>query len=278
METGFHNLSNDDYHKEEAIGNSDLKLFHRSPAHYRAKELKKDTPALVFGNFYHIFNLQPHLVEQNYIQAYEGFDGRKDKDFLSGRAYLNGISFKPATGNNTEIVISWNDWQKVEAMKKALYADPTASALLSAEGPREISGFWIDKRTGLPCKLRADFINSATRIVGDLKSTTDASEEGFGYQMTKLRYHWQAAHYLNGVSVITQQEHKDFVFIAQEKDPPYAPAVYRLEDSDVYLGQEEIKPLMDRMRECKQDDKWPGYSNKVEPISLRDWYVKKAQI
>jgi hypothetical protein len=281
MDPGFYTsaqMPNEVYQKEEAVSKSDLTLFHRSPRRYKVKVIK-DTAATVFGSFFHPFVLQPELIEQDYVQAYEGFNGQKDRDFLDGRAYLNGTSFKPATRQGGEIVISWKDWQTAEGMKKSLQNHSTAWNLLSSEGPREISGFWVDKRTGLECRLRADLIALATEIVGDLKTTTDARLEPFMSQISKFHYHWQGAHYLNGISEITDVKHTNFVLIAVEKDPPYDLIVYRLDNSAIYCGQEELKILMEEFAICKERDNWPGYlPDEIQPISLPGYYLKRANL
>jgi len=189
-----------------------------------------------------------------------------------------GRDFKETAQKEGKPLIKADDYQIMLDMKKSLENHSTAKALLSSEGPREISGFWIDKRTGLECRLRADLITSQTTIVVDLKSTVDARLEPFMRQLCNLHYHWQAAHYLQGVSKITGLQHKDFVIIAIEKEPPYAVAVYRLDDAMIYCGQEELKVLMDRFRECKEKDNWPAYSDMVQAISLPEWYFKRANL
>jgi len=269
METGFYQMTNENYHKEEAVSKSGLELFHRSPAHYQAKELLEPTPAMIFGATYHTAILQPDLIEQDYIIAPEGLDGRtKDGKVWKLEAQATGKS-----------IIPYDDWQTIKAMKKVLQNHSTAWALLSAEGPREISGFWIDKNTGLECKLRADLISSENHIVVDLKTTIDARSEPFIKQIANLHYHWQGYWYLAGVTEITGEEHKNFVIVAQEKDPPYAVVVYRLDDAMIYMGQEEIKILLDEFRACKEADKWPAYlPDEIQPISLPDWYFKQSNV
>ncbi|GAG15220.1 unnamed protein product, partial [marine sediment metagenome] len=138
--------------------------------------------------------------------------------------------------------------------------------------------FWIDKKTGLECKLRADHINSDKQIVIDLKTTVDARLEAFTKSLANLKYHWQASHYLTGISEITGIEHTEFVIIAIEKEPPYAIAVYRLDDAMIYLGGEELKILLEEFRQCKEADQWPAYPVEIHSISMPEWYMKKANL
>jgi hypothetical protein len=269
MNPGFYTMSNEDYHKEEAVSKSDLELFHRSPAHYRAKELKEPTSAMVFGAAFHTFTLQPDLFGHDFEAMPEGMNLRTKE----------GKDFALIAEKEGKTIIKWGDWEIMKAMGKSLNNHSTAQTLLSSKGPREISGFWTDKRTGLDCKLRADLITSESHIVADLKTTTDARLEPFMSKISNLHYHWQGAHYLQGVSEITGESHRDFVIIAIEKEPPYAVAVYRLDDAMLYCGQEELKALMDEFKECKERDNWPAYlPDEIRPISLPKWYLKNAEI
>jgi len=265
-EPGFYNISDEEYHSDSAVSKSDLELFARSPAHYKAKELKEITPAMAFGSAFHTAILQPEIYAEKYVVMPEGIDGRTKA----------GKAIKEEAENNNQIIISWADSTTISDMRKAVRAHPTASRLLSFEGYSEISGFWTDERTSLDCRLRADRIDSENRILIDLKTTVDARLEPFTRQLANLKYHWQAAHYLNGVTQITGIEHKDFVIIAIEKEPPYAIAVYRLDDAMIYLGNEELKILMDEFRECKEKDEWPAYPVEMHSISMPEWYMKRA--
>lgn len=269
MKTGFYQISNEEYQKEEAISKTDLQLFHRSPAHYKAKEYKAATPAMIFGAATHTAILEPELYVKDYTVMPEGVDKRMKR----------GKEFALEAEAKGQIILSFADAGKIGEMRKSIQNHKTASKLIYDEGPTEISGFWTDKTTGLECKCRPDKILSAKHINVDLKTTEDARLEPFMKSLANLRYHWQAAHYLNGISAITGIEHTDFVVVCIEKEPPFAVAVYRLDNAMIYLGGEEIKILLDEFRDCKQDNNWPAYlPDEVRSISLPGWYIKGADL
>ena len=273
MKSAFHTMSNEDYQKEEAVSTSDLKLFHRSPAHYKVKEHKPPTDPMKFGAAFHTFALQPGLFAKEYAIRPQGIDGRCKE----------GKDFALIAKKEGKAIVKWDDWLIMKDMKKSLENHSTAKTLLAVKGLREISGFWVDERTSLECRLRTDFIlpegEGRPPIVGDLKTTIDARLEPFMKQLSNLHYHWQGANYLSGVTAITGVEHKDFVIIAIEKEPPYAVAVYRLDSAMIYMGQEELKVLMDEFKECKEKDNWPAYMpDEIQPISLPKWYFQRAEI
>jgi exodeoxyribonuclease VIII len=88
-----------------------------------------------------------------------------------------------------------DDWFRAKACIDAVNAHPAASQLL-AGAERELSLFWTDARYHVPCKARYDARNHG--LVMDLKTTQDASPEGFARQAANLLYHCQAAHYFSG--------------------------------------------------------------------------------
>ena len=265
---GFYNISDEEYHADDAVSKSDLTLFHQSPAHYKAKDLKKKTVPLVIGAAFHAAVLQPEIYAEKYISMPEGVKGTTKA----------GIAIKEEAAIKDQTVLSWADSGIIADMRKAINAHETASKLLSFSGHSEISGFWVDERTGLACKLRADRIDSDNRIIIDLKTTVDARLEPFTRQLASLKYHWQGYWYLNGVSKITGIDHNDFVIIAIEKEPPYAIAVYRLDDAMIYLGNEEIKILLEEFRQCKEADEWPAYPIAMHNIAMPEWYMKRANL
>ena len=265
---GFYNMEEEEYHSDDAVSKSDITLFQRSPAHYKAKEARKTTPAMAFGSAFHTAILQPEVYAKEYVVMPEGVT----------KVHKAGKAFCAEAEANDQIVLSWNDSTIISDMRKSIRAHETASKLLSFDGYSEISGFWVDEKTGLDCKLRADRIDSVNQIIIDLKTTVDARLEPFTRQIANLKYHWQGAHYLKGVSQITGIPHKDFVLIAIEKEPPYAIAVYRLDDAMLYLGGEELTLLLDEFRECKEADKWPAYPVEMHNISMPEWYMRRADL
>jgi hypothetical protein len=268
METGFYSMTHEEYHKEQAVSKSDLTLFARSPAHYKAKEERKETPAMTFGEAVHTAILQPEVYIQKYYFLPEGQDGRTKE----GKAHI----LKAQEEGKTPL--SWADSGRIGEMQSVIRKHKSASRLIYAEGPAEISGFWIDKRTGLECRLRADKIRSDMNLVIDLKTTEDARYAAFQRTIVNYKYHWQASYYLTGISEITGIPHTNFVIVAIEKEPPYAVAVYRLDEALVYVGGEEIKVLMNEFREYKERDEWPAYPDDIQAISMPEWYLRRAEI
>lgn len=180
------------------------------------------------------------------------------------------------TENNPgRIVLSPEVWDQLHAMANAVHSHPAAGALLTGcPGEAEKSVYWNDATTGVLCRCRPDWWRDDNVIV-DLKTTEDASPEGFAKSMANYRYDVQAAYYLDGVQAATRKRPKAFVFIAVEKKPPYGVGVYVLDSDSLELGRAQYQHDLRVYAECVRTGEWPGYGDKIQTISLPAWHANK---
>jgi exodeoxyribonuclease VIII len=259
----LHNLTNAEYHAHAAISKSGLDRMDQSPAHYTSwlSEPKKETPALVFGGAAHCIILEPEEFLSRYISAPDGID-RRTKD---GKAAWAEIE---ATGKT---ILSADDWKKLFDISCSISAHPVANELLS-DGIAESSVF--AELLGVPVKCRPDWLHDNSVIV-DLKTTENAGPNAFSKSVANYRYHVQAAFY----SDICQEiglDIKAFVFIAVEKNPPYAVSVYELDFDSIEVGRTLYQRNLETYRRCLEADHWPAYSQSIETLSLPRWAMIDA--
>lgn len=274
MEPGIYTMSNEDYHRgqgKDALSKSSLVAFDKSPAHLlEQRENPKDsTPAMIFGSNFHCAALENEIFKRGYI-AEPKFPDRRKKE---GKIAYADFQIKVAEEGLT--VMSQSDMDLINWMVDSLYESEVAISLLS-DGIAEQSFFWNHPKWGFKCKVRPDYLNDKHRITIDLKSAADGSPEAFGKATANLKYHWQGSWYLDGVNAISPEKYTEFVFIVVEKTPPYAVQNYILKRDDVYLAEEQIKPLLSRYAECLASDEWPGPSDKIRTLELPGWYYKNA--
>lgn len=147
-------------------------------------------------------------------------------------------------------------------------------------------------------------------IIGDLKTTEDASPEGFAKSIANWRYDVQHAYYMDGTRLALEQGKcnppqegkaelsvywtdpvtgvlcrcrpdfwrgypKHFAFIAVEKKPPYAVGVYVLDSEGVEIGRAQYQHDLRIYAECVRTGEWPGYGDKIQTISLPAWHANK---
>ena len=142
-------------------------------------------------------------------------------------------------------------------------------------GKAEQSFFWTDSETGVECKCRPDFLRSDGLVI-DVKTTADASVEAFVKSAYNYRYYVQAWWYLHGLRQCGIDA-KDFIFIAVEKEPPYAVCVYAADDLMLQLGERESMKNLKTYAECLKSDIWYGYEKEpqIHSLSLPDWVIKR---
>ncbi len=271
------------YHRRElgVASNSVLKLIReRSPAHYRAwvdGVDKGDTPALAFGRAYHMRVLEPERFAQAYIAAPEDpprrptqrqRDAKKPSD--DTRA---AIAFWDAwdADNAGKLILSAEDFDRIEAMHAALMQHPVAAGIMR-EGHSEVTMRWTDPETGVQCKARADWWKPG-RFFMDLKTTDDASPDGFKRSVAKYGYHVQHAHYCDGAAACGDPV-QNYLILAQEKEAPYVAAVYHIDAAAEIRGYDLRQRGLATMRDCLATDTWPGYGTGITELSLPGWALQ----
>ena len=277
--SGFVEMLDVDYHQRPELSKSMTDRLEKSPAHlqeYLNGEGMTSTDAMKFGAAYHAWVLEPDTFWDHYE--------RKPVDLKKPTAAQLGAK-KPSEKTVNQIedwkkftasiqgktVIKEEDLEKIRNMHNALKAHPMASRLLFQKTRfTEIAMFWKDPLTNISCRAKADLIRTDDIMV-DLKTTEDASPAGFSKSCAKYRYHVQAASYSEGYRQITGEYVKAFVFVAQEKTPPYAVATYTLSAEFLLEGEIQYNKNLATYTECMLKEKWPAYSDDIEELTLTGW-------
>ena len=267
MEPGFiKGFSSEAYHSGPGVSKSDLSLIMRSPAHYKAKDQRKDTAALFFGAAFHMAVLEPDVFLERYSRRPDGLDART-KD---GKAWL--IS----QHSNGYEVLSGDDWNHIQEMRAAIMANETAFNLLSGDVEHELSAFWKDPVFDVLCKARFDVLNKSAQICLDLKTCFDARPQAITRDAYKYGWHIQSFWYTYGLQILSGSAH-GFYFIAVEKEPPYGVCVYLASEEMKQEGGIQCQKALEIYADCLKKDEWPGYSKDVVSLELPGWLKFKAK-
>lgn len=174
---------------------------------------------------------------------------------------------------NGETPILKKDADVIDQMVAAVRAVPLAAALLNPDrGPAEQSLFWHDliwRRARLD--LFPDPATDDRPIIVDYKTTTDASPKGFQRSSASFDYFVQCAWYLDGYRAVTGRDDAAFVFVVQEKEPPYVVGCYELTESYRRIGEWRAERAVATWQRCMETGVWPAYSNDVERIDAPRW-------
>jgi exodeoxyribonuclease VIII len=209
-------------------------------------------------------------------------------DQLAALLRAEGVQFKLwselkaewMANNGHRKVLKPEEWDQLMNMREAVMAHPIARALLQGRpGVAERSVYWIDKETGELCRCRPDFWRDDD-IVVDLKTTEDASPEGFAKSIANWSYDTQAAFYRDGCAAVGRPL-RAFVFLAVEKSArvvegkPLGVALYQLDEAGEELGRAKYRQDLAAYAECKRTNVWPCYSDRLETISLPAWHMNR---
>ena len=169
------------------------------------------------------------------------------------------------------IPLKKDDHDKALAMAAAVRDHPLAAELLS-DGIAEQSGYWTDARTWLRLRFRPDWVTNydgATTLV-DFKTSVTADPHVFARKAFDYGYHFQAAWYQAGWEALIGDRPR-FLFIVQEKEPPYLVSVVEFDTAAERAGSADMRTALDVYAACKESDIWPGYGSDIHNISLPAW-------
>ena len=164
--------------------------------------------------------------------------------------------------------ISEADMAVIEAMEKRLRGHSTALDYLTGDGDAEVSMWAQDPVIGCWLRGRVDYWNRARKTFVDYKTVgveLGAAPENANKTIYKNRYYLQAAWYLTlGLRVGIDVE--DFVFILQEKDPPYQVSTISINFEFLSLGMDVMRMVIDRWAACMESGQWEGYPDEVVTV------------
>ena len=256
-------MSNAEYHALPSISKSGLDLIHRAPALYkwRRENPQEPTPAMRLGTLTHTAVLEPEKLAASII-ATPKIDRRTSAGKAAWESFLIASEGKE--------LVDPDEMEKLAAICDAVRAHPAAAKALAGSPVIEQSIFWTDPTTGIDCRCRPDCVTQQGVIV-DLKTTRDASPDGFAKSVAQYRYHVQSAFYSDGYRAAFGQPPKGFAFIAVETEAPYLVAVYVASVDMIERGRLAYQSDLETLRECLAADTWPGYSSSPLTLDLPKW-------
>jgi len=161
------------------------------------------------------------------------------------------------------------DLQIVEDMAGALLAHPAVAEVLTDPSFLAEVSMLCTHPTGPVICGKADLISSD--LIVDYKTTvTAATADQFARTVLKYHYDMQAAWYLT-ITDILGKPRQGFWFIVQEKNPPYLPALLRLDDEFLEHGYQKMTDALALYSECSDTHTWPGYPADLQPVHLPAW-------
>lgn len=274
-----------DYHDTRALlSNSALSKFGdpNTPAHYKywldsPKESQdpvapsNDNPLLTGGAF-HSYVLEPAVFAREYVVMPDFGDMRSSKN----RALRDGWIDFEAAGRQP---ITPKLMDNIKGMRESLYRNRRLRRIME-KGRPEVTIVWVDPHTGIPCKVRIDWLSEIEGAALDLKSAltaaTTAHPRTWVNSAATHRYHVQDSFYTRGCAAVGI-EITDFIFGVVEKKPPYLVGPYILDDASRIAGENLWWAEIQRLAECVTTGRWPGYSEDIMEVSLPRYALAAAE-
>lgn len=256
------------YRKDPAFAQSHVKHILKSPKHYLAAKNRKFSPTLAMqiGSALHCLVLEgEEQFQKDYILKPEGLN----------LATKEGKEWKAEAGKKT--VLSKSDqlasWDAVHGMAESLrrleWFDPGQSDYRKYN---ELSVYWT--ADGLDCKARIDrlVLDSDSALILDLKTTDSINYDTFRRKIIgDMNYLFQDAWYREGITAAFKVP-TSFVFVAIERTPPYATALFECSPEMIQEGLAQTSYARQKLAECLKTKQWEAPEIKSNVMDLPSWY------
>lgn len=259
-----------EYRAKPGISRSELWKLRESPEKFKwyKEHPERPSPALLFGQAVHKLLLEPDGFESEFAVIPE-----VDRRTKSGREEYGAFLDENKEKGVITIEMFQTAWEMAEKAKQ----EPFVRKLLNGE--REKPFFWTDEVTSEDCKCRVDCLTDigGKPYIIDYKTCADASNDAFMRDAIRWGYHLQAAMYSDGVEH-NIGEKTAFVFVAQEKTPPYAVNLFQADEAFVQYGYDVFRELMGVWHYCRTTNDYFGYLGKqkiINNLQLPAWMAKE---
>lgn len=253
---GIYRIEHEAYHASPGVSSSQLKsILKKSPAHAQVKI--ETTPAMEFGTAFHTALLEPELFDEQYTVRPEGVDFRT-ADGKQWRA-----------DNEHKTILKNEDYDRIQAMLESVYKSKYWDRIKGYD--RELACVSRHKETGMLVKCKPDMLGD---LIVDIKTTKDASPEGFKKSLySYFNYALSAAFYQDIVADITGKV-KPFLFCAVESAPPHAVAWYEMPIPAYEEGARQYQRALLAWAKCEASDEWPGYPDEIKILEPPPWFFE----
>jgi hypothetical protein len=167
--------------------------------------------------------------------------------------------------------------ETAQRMAGKVFDHHLAAKLLEAGSP-ELSGYWHDEPTGVRLRCRPDFLpdTGGRPLIVEYKTAASANPRRFARSLYDYGYHQQAAWNIDGLAACAGVYDAAFVFIVQQKEPPWLVSVCQLEPEDIAYGRAQNRAAIEVYAKCRESGVWPGYDG-LYVVALPGWARHQIQ-
>ncbi len=263
----YKDIDIDTYHADDGISSTGISLILDCPRRYwyekfvKKEEQTKDNDKYVVGQAVHTAVLEPD-------QFYHRFYLMKENVNLTTKVG-KAIYEEAMLAAEGRTILRFDKAREVKEMEGAIKIHSLWEKINLSEGNVEHSIYWDAGIYNTRLRARPDFYND--NIIIDLKTTDSIAS--FAKSVYNYGYHRQAAMQMDGLEKIDGKK-RHFAFFVVEKKAPYLTACFTLDDEAIEQGRKEYLDGAATYSECLRFDKWQGYDEKFQLISLPKWATK----
>lgn len=180
-----------------------------------------------------------------------------------------------ARANGLTPILPWDN-AVIRAMKEAAtqFIAQSEIAGIFEDGKPEQTLIWTEG--SVSCRARLDWLTTDRRVILDYKSSASAEPGWFSRQIANMSYDFQAAFYLRGLKACGHPN-AQFLFLAQEVEPPHACSLHAIAPSMFAIAEERVTRAIRLWGECMASGKWPAYNNRVHWAEATAWQMAQME-
>lgn len=259
------NLSETDYHDSSAISRSQLMELKKSPAHFIYKVNNPDyneTADFRIGKAIHCLLLENEYFLDRFIKEPE-----VNKRTKAAKQELEDFYKK----HKEKCIMTPNEYNKAYDLYEAVKHNEQIKIML-AGNRQESSIFWTDAETGIQFKARPD--SWADTYMVDIKTTKNAEHYAFSRTCLDYGYYCQAGMCFEAAKA-AKRPIQTFVFVCIEKEPPYAQAIYMIENDTLDFCVEIFNKYKHILKKCYDHNNWQSYPTQF--LNIPEWQKKQLE-
>jgi hypothetical protein len=212
------------------------------------------------GSLTHCLVLEP----EKFSERYAVFDGIRREDSKKYQEWL--------WLNDNKEAVKPDEYEQARVIADAVLSHRLARSFLDAV-KTEVSLF--AEINGVQCKGRVDGLS---RIILDLKTTTNVEMQAFGRVFGSLDYGAKLAAYKRFAEQLGYPIDGVFV-ISVENKGEYDVAVVEVPQIVLDNGWSRVEKVIDRIPECVERDHWPGVAeNGLYELSVPNWSMDESEL
>lgn len=268
----------EEYRAHTNLNYSRLKLYLRSPAHFKNPPEIEDEKSVPMqqGTFLHAYALEGRDLPYVVKPAFNPESGDQADTFHGAKKWCKAwLAERKGTA-----VFHADEVADQVGMREALKRSPEFQSILELCQQRERPVFASYK--DVPVKALLDLEGAdgnGVPFIGDVKTGIDCSPPAFFRSVIRRGWALQMAHY---TAVLAQEkgyeERPSFLWVTVESKSPYNVTVYTPQKEHWEFGQRQLDYVIETHKRCTEEDDWSGYGNGILELPWQAWAERDFEL